>query len=201
MKNFLLCFILLFLTATTFAADNLYQIDLIIFTHITDTALSSENWPNILKQPYLQRATEPPFSQTLGLQSEATSLQQQPDYKIILHTSWQQKITSSRHAKWLHIYGGQPYDVQGKPIQPDDNRLPTYWELNGKLKISKDNFFDIYANLYLTIPTENTENLVPLRTFILQEHRRTKLNQLNYLDHPLFGALIKISKTASTNED
>lgn len=74
-----------------------------------------------------------------------------------------------------------------------------------KLKSAKINFFDIYTKLYLTIPQTQIKNiqlqqiirnqkLVPLRTFIMQQHRRTRLNQLNYLDHPLFGVLIKITK-------
>jgi len=195
-KLFLFC-ILFFPIISVFANDNSYQIDLIVFTQINDAAMNSENWPNTLKQPYLKNAIAPEFDQNLGLQKEADKLKQQENYKIILHTSWQQNITSLRQAKWIHIYGGQPYDAQGQVIQPDDNRLPTYWKLNGKIKISKSNFFDIYTNLYLTIPTASRDNIISLRTFILQQHRRTKLNQLNYLDHPLFGVLIKISKNTS----
>jgi hypothetical protein len=195
-KIFFFC--LLFLPIfSVFADDNSYQIDLIVFTHINNQAMNSENWPNTLKQPYLKNAVNPEFDPVLGLQKEADKLKQQDDYKIILHTSWQQNVTSLRDAKWIRIYGGQPYDAQGQPIQPDDNRLPTYWELNGKIKISKSNFFDIYTDLYLTIPTGSQNNIIPLRTFIMQQHRRTKLNQLNYLDHPLFGVLIKISKSPS----
>lgn len=192
-KTFCLC--ILFLPIfTVCGADNLYQIDLIIFTQINDQAMHSENWSNTLLQPSLKNSIYPEFNPALGLQKEAKKIKQQPNYKIILHTSWQQNITAKRYAEWIHIYGGQPYNSQGQPIQPNDNRLPTYWELNGKIKISKSNFFDVYTDLYLTLPTENQNNIIPLHTFTMQQHRRTKLNQLNYLDHPLFGVLIKISK-------
>lgn len=195
-KIFLLCILFLPIIAAK-ASSNLYQINLIVFTQINDSTMNSENWPNTLKQPYLKNAIAPEFNQNLGLQTEADKLKQHDDYKIILHTSWKQNITSKRYAKWIHIYGGQTYDTKGQVIQPDDNRIPSYWELNGKIKISKSNFFDVYTDLYLTLPTSNSDNLIPLQTFIMQQHRRTKLNQLNYLDHPLFGVLIKITKSPS----
>ncbi|MGD9108578.1 MAG: CsiV family protein [Gammaproteobacteria bacterium] len=174
-----------------FADDGIYRIDLIVFSHVNQQVLDSESWPNILKTPVIKNVSEITPTQKLGLIKEANKLSAQPDYKILLHTSWLQNINDT---KWIHIYGGQPYDAKGQPIQPDDNRMPTYWELNGKIKITKATFFDIYTDLHLTIPTSDGKNIVPLRTFSLQQHRRTKLNQLNYLDHPLFGTLIKISK-------
>jgi len=194
-KIFFFCLLFLPLFSVK-ASDNLYQIDLIVFTQ-NDATMNSENWPNTLKQPYLKNTINPDFNPILGLQKEANKLKQQDNYKIILHTSWKQNMTSKRYAKWIRIYGGQPYDAKGQMIQPDDNRIPTYWKLNGKIKISKSSFFDIYTDLYLTLPTPSSDNLIPLQTFIMQQHRRTKLNQLNYLDHPLFGVLIKISKSAS----
>lgn len=174
----------------TFADNGLYRIDLIVFSHVNQQTLASESWPNTLKTPVIKNVSKINPAKKLGLTKEANKLSAQSDYKILLHTSWMQNINNS---KWIHVYGGQPYDAKGQPIQPDDNRMPTYWELNGKIKLAKNTFFDIYTNLYLTIPTSNGKNIIPLRTFSLRQHRRTKLNQLNYLDHPLFGVLIKIS--------
>lgn len=178
---------------SAFANNRLCHIDLIVFSHVNQQALDSESWPNILKTPVIKNLSEIVPTSKLELTSEANKLSAQSDYKILLHTSWLQNINDQ---KWIHIYGGQTYDAKGQPIRPDDNRIPTYWELNGKMKINKvATFFDIYTDLYLTIPTSDDKNIVPLRTFILQQHQRTKLNQLTYLDHPLFGVLIKISKT------
>jgi hypothetical protein len=155
--------------------------------------MQAEYWPNILKRPNLQGVIEPDLSQQLGLQQEAKKLQQNSKYQIVLHTSWTQTISTPRQAKWIHIYGGQPYNAQGKPIPNNSNERPTYWQLNGKIKINKLHFFDIYTKLYLTIPEAGNYHPIPLRTFCLIQHRRTRSNQLNYLDHPMFGVLIKIT--------
>jgi hypothetical protein len=255
----IILFTSLFLSAATFADNtNLYQVNLIVFTHTTQQALQSEKWKNKLLQPYLRNTVElianstddnlenqdaitpdsitpisyqPLPEDQLGLQKEAAKLQNQPGYQIILHTSWIQPINNFRQEKWLHIYGGQTYDAAGQPIannQTADNQItnnqtadnqtvtddntpatpdiqPAYWQLNGKIKLSKDRYFDIRSNLYLTLPetifgiNPDTQQIglfqpIPLMTFTLNEHRRTRINQINYLDHPLFGALIQITK-------
>jgi hypothetical protein len=229
---------------TAFAAneDKLYQVDLIVFTHITKPALQSEYWPNVLLKPNLTNAielnqvkektinTSPDDNSNnqsainslyvllpdnmLGLTKKIDKLQNDKGYQVILHISWQQPIGNPKQAKWIHIYGGQAYDETGQPIQPaqpEDQTeqqipqpTPAFWQLNGKIKIGKIKFFDIYTQFYLTMPqstvgkevdTKPAGNFqpVPLQTFKLIQHQRTRANKLNYLDHPLFGALIKIS--------
>ena len=221
--KYILIFLCFIFCSSVIAANKLYKTNLIVFSHVTDWTLRSELWPNILKRPYLKNAYVL-IAKTPDLQKEAALLNKQRGYKVILHTSWVQNIGSLHNAKWIHIYAGQAYNAKGEPIkpgdiqkpikpikktktqnaknqndkkqviQPDESRIPVYWELNGKIKLSKVKFFDIYTNLYLTIPTSKPNNNIPLRTFILQQHRRAKIDQLNYIDHPLFGVLIKISK-------
>lgn len=192
---------------TTFAADstsptdNLYQIDLIVFTHITNKAIQSENWYDMLRKPNLKDSVEPEFTNQPSLQTEASKLKNNSDYQIIFHNSWTQNITNKRNAQWIHIYGGQPYNAKGELIPDDSNEMPTYWQLNGKIKISKATFIDINTKLYLTIPLNKDSQLIPLRTFTLFQNRRMKLNQLNYLDHPLFGVLVKVSHAKSVENE
>ena len=226
----LIAFFLLLLCANINIADaapqKLYQIDLVVFSHISNNALQSENWPNVLKVPDLRRSIEltaPTGGATTmasyqllsadqtGLQNEVAKLIENSDYNVLLHLSWQQPIDQIRQAKWIHIYGGQGYDANGQIISTntfnatsaDNNPGIKYWQLNGKIRISRDIYYNINNQLYLTMPESilgqgdsatpiGDFQPVPLISFTIDENRRTKLNELNYLDHPLFGALIKI---------
>jgi hypothetical protein len=142
-------------------------------------------------------------------------------YEILLKQSWIQAVTSPQSAKIIKLKGGVIYDTQGQIIERITEKAPeltekiensidlsnnpvSYFdELTGMIKISKQNFFDIDLRLYLQVPTSITRppemifyqgQPIALQTFTLMEKRRTPKNQLNYLDHPLFGALIKITK-------
>ena len=173
-------------------AGKLYQIDLIVFKHITNEGLRSENWSDEFIRPSLGRTIELAESDVslmfyhrlsahkTGLQTERNLLEKRSDYQILFHTSWIQPMTTPQYAKWIHISGGEMYD----------QNLP---ELDGKIRIGQERFFDINAQLYLSLPRSTRwKSDGSLRTFTLIENRRTALNKLNYLDHPLFGALIQI---------
>lgn len=228
MKKSLLILLFFALISQNIFAAKLYQVNVIIFSHITSDALSSETWPNKLMFPNTRGAIDLLDQQTIGnyqlrsddqfgLKNELDTLSKRSDYHVLLTMSWTQPMTSARASKWIHIYGGQPYDQTGQPIQnygldqaatttltPQiSTDKPNYWEINGKMKVSFQNFYQIYARLYLTEPESifdgSTDSNaignfqpIPLTTFYLHENRNTRLNEVNYLDHPLFGILIKI---------
>lgn len=261
------------------SADDLYQVDLIVFSAANPTAIQSENWTNALRTPVITNATElvqplvatndatPPELQNnqllpsdkIGLQNEFTKLQSNANYKILLHISWQQPIADIKSTKWVHVFAGQAYDPSGQAIDtiiddqntapdttadtttpnttavtttpgtdttvttdtnttPADN-TPTpfsipimsqypnarFWELNGKVRVSRTPYLTINTKLYLTLPESvlgsgsdqgsiGNFQPIPLITFTINENRRTKYNELNYFDHPVFGALVKITK-------
>ncbi len=215
-KKILIFTIILYNSILFATANHLYQINLIVFTQINSKALNSEYWPDRLYQPKLKNTivlttpsstTQNTLSQAyqllpknkFGLPVELHRLTKNSDYQVILHQSWVQPIYNHHQAKWIHIYGGQGYDANGQSTP----QHPKYQQLNGKIKISKSNFFNINTQLYLTLPenifgtssfNDATDNFrsIPLRSIKFFENRRTKIKELNYLDHPLVGALIQI---------
>lgn len=227
-KCFLILLFFALISQNIFAAK-LYQVNVIIFSHITSNALSYENWPNKLMIPNTLGTIDLLNQQTIGnyqlrsdnqfgLKNELDMLSKHPNYHVLLNMSWTQPMASANASQWIHIYGGQPFDQTGQAIQnygltqtatttlsPQASiSKPTYWEINGKIKISFQNFYQIYARLYLTEPESiiggqadsnaiGNFQPIPLRSFYLNENRNTRLNELNYLDHPLFGMLIKIT--------
>jgi len=227
MFNKIIFLFLILCTTSVFASNNnqQYSIDLIIFTHINNQSLYSEHWTNELIQPIIKNAVEllapdspllqkqtnngTPISQNyilrpsqlFGLKKEALKLSKDSNYKIVLRLSWLQDRKSLEAGRWIHLIGGQPYDGNGQLIDANlSDQKPTYWEINGKLKIRLNHYFNINTQLYLTLPQSVTNGdttaykPIPLQTFKMIESRRTRSNELNYFDHPLFGMLLKISK-------
>ncbi len=229
MKKIILTLLFLaFISQSVFAAK-LYQVNIIVFSHITSSALSSETWPNKLINPNVNGTIDLLGQQNIGayqllsndqfgLQNELNKLNSDSKYRVLLTMSWTQPMSSSRGAKWIHIYGGQPYDQAGQPINnyaltqtattslagDPTQATPAYWEINGRIKVSFQTFYQIYTRLYLTEPESlmtgsgdknpaGNFQPTPLITFDLNENRHTRLNKLNYIDHPLFGVLIKIT--------
>ena len=101
-----------------------------------------------------------------GLQDELNKLNNDSSYHVLLNISWAQPMASSSGAKWIHIYGGQPYDQTGRPISnygltqtatttlspQQPQTVPSYWEINGRIKVSFQSYYQIYTRLYLTEP-------------------------------------------------
>jgi len=229
-KLFILCFMATaLLVLNCFAANNLYQVNLIVFTQLSNQALKSESWPNHLLKPNLSHSIDiqsptlnaKNFSllpkEQRGLNNEAYGLHKKSDYQILLHLSWTQPITGSKSVKWIQIFGGQAYDAKGNPINVQEDEVdqadikPAYWQFNGKIKIYRNRFFTMKSLFYLTLPNDlfdpNTDNetmqqfqLIPLRTVTLFKTTKTRLNEINYFDHPLFGVLMQITKVKKMKE-
>ena len=99
--------------------------------------------------------------------------------------------------------------------QPQElNTPPTYPQIEGTLQIREHHFFDVQVHLKvlankneltslyysmgfhnsLSNNTEDNQLSAPigLQYVILNSQRRMRSNQLNYIDHPLIGMLIKL---------
>lgn len=149
--NIIVCSISYAAPNSNIVNNNNYQINMLVFTQITPQNLTSEYWPNILVQPYIKHTQEITPLPNFSLAKEATALQNKSQYKIIYQASWIQPIYNFAQAKWIHIQGGQAYDTQGNPLNNVNSTTstnnatttfkPSYWQLNGKIKISKNKFF------------------------------------------------------------
>jgi hypothetical protein len=207
MKKICVLFFLSLFFATAMAKSNLYQVNVIVFKNLTEKALKSEAWPNELKTPNVKGAIdlaanpEPidfssidqpvllPENQ-FGLKNELERLQSSGNYQVLTYFSWVQNFNET--PRWIHIVGGQGFDQAGRPVEDVDHDS-YYRELNGKIKIAVDYYINLSSDLYLTEPDDSMQP-TPLRTFSMGQKRRLKLNEVNYLDHPLIGALINIER-------
>ncbi len=184
----------LLLSAIVIYADtnkpDLYQINVIVFEHITPQGLQAEQWPAITDMPNLARAVDPallpPESSQLKIENRRLhrKIAQKENYNVLLNISWQQKIPVSKHAKPIHITGNK---------------------IDGTITITRDHYFNVQTNLILTEPADYLDNIGKgnyaanitnnsYKSFQMAETRRMRSNELNYLDYPLFGVLIEITK-------
>ncbi|MCK4608467.1 MAG: hypothetical protein KAT71_03215 [Gammaproteobacteria bacterium] len=174
-------------TATTPTPD-LYQVNLIVFEHITPRALGSEQWSAITNPPDTADSVEPtllPDDQS-QLKIEARRLKrkiaQKENYNTLLNIAWQQTIPVSRHAQPIHISSDK---------------------IDGTITITRDRYFNVTSKLILSEPADYLDMIGPgnytdtiinddPKTFQSFQTQRMRSNELNFIDHPLFGILIKI---------
>ena len=107
---------------------------------------------------------------------------QKEHYQVLLDIAWQQEIPVTKYAQPIRITGDKIY---------------------GTITINRDRYFNISTNLILTEPAAYLDDIAPgnytdnitdnyYKSFQMLQNRRMRSKELNYLDHPLFGMLIKI---------
>jgi hypothetical protein len=132
---------------SSYAADDIYKVSLIIFQDATANAINSEVWPNNPQQPKTINAlnlapansinnnlvqslgaANSPYYRTLptnqfGLSNALARMQKSGKYTIITTVSWLQPLTPSKQAKTIHIFGGKAYDQHGNEIEINSPNL------------------------------------------------------------------------------
>ena len=174
-----------------------YQIELIVFSHLNGDSFNSETWP-VLTNPLPTSAkainlntTEANKDFTPTTQYKLNTilyrLSKHPNYKILLHKAWYESLEQLNSPTTIKLTGGKNYQSSVD-------------ELMGNVTVSLNRYFDVKFDLTLAFPqeqvqqlTDNEKYLQQPYTFIsLQQTRRTKSQELNYIDHPLYGVLFEI---------
>ena len=141
------------------------------------------------------------------LKREQRRIYKHSRYKTILHLAWRESLIKMATKTTIHFYGGELYDDQGNAISLVTNESTSYypdqnWQLNGTFTISLQRYFDVNLNLVLAIPKQKIADLTNqklakspqvFKYFKLLQSRRTRSKEINYIDHPLYGVLFKIT--------
>ena len=160
-----------------------YQIELIVFSQLTQQAIDSEQWPLVVStvhnlnsavQLALPGNINPSTSigyqllprKDFNLKREQTKLKRHSDYQVLLHIAWRQPILASNEAKPIHIFGGNGYNTSGQIIATDtygSGSIPyntqTYWQIDGTFTISVKRYIDVHLNLLFTTPIDQLTRL------------------------------------------
>lgn len=165
------------------------------------------------KNPYQYNGTSvftllPPAQ--VGLDNIVQQLQDN-DYTILLNTAWVQPAIQNR--RWLHIKSNQAFNALGQLFNTQQNttntntipnpqtNTPVAFPVDGLMRVSYNRFFNVQLNLYLTTLAQLSDqfdvtqyHFLPLRTYRLTGYHRIKAGQMLYVDHPMYGVLVLISK-------
>jgi len=184
-----------------------YQIELIIFSHMSEKSLTTEQWPilNPNTYSYTSAATLAPTTsdvkyyrlltpQDFTLAKEQTRLNKFiSTYHTVMHIAWRQQIFEPRYARPVHIEGGKIYNSSRNPTS----------QINGTIRISVQRYLNVSLDLIFAAPASAISKLARndyfkrapnnLIYFHLLQTRRMRSNELNYIDFPLYGILIKIT--------
>lgn len=185
---------LCFFSLSTFALEPVqkkYDVEVIVFTHITKQALQTEQWPQ------LSSAEINSFDQTIApmktisthlLTREDATLLHDPQYKVLLHVAWQPTWAGEGSSIAIPVHEGPL--INGKT------------QLNGLITLRLSHYFDAHINLMLTKPTSELQKMAatsdfmqmkaPYFTFQLKQTQRMRSDELNYIGNPVMGMLIKI---------
>ncbi len=185
--------LILCLSLPAFAADR-YQVELIIFTHITPESLASEKWlPNkgldIAPVASIKNLSPTGDGDFTVLPSDKQSLntiaaQIAKKYPILLHMAWTQPINAKlTQNPWIVVSGGDATS-----------------QISGRIRLGHPYLYEIQTHLHLSLLS--TENKVESKgnqtIFPLDTLYRTKLGKLFYIDHPLMGVIVTIKKVATS---
>lgn len=202
--------LLAFVTLNAFALAKQYQIELIAFEQVNSEALDSEQWPMVT--PVEPEKTSPDITlldpAQYQLSNAQSLLKRDPHYKILMHIAWQETLAQLNKHQTVHLYGGLAYDDNGNPLSNivlhEDtpyNQFPR-WELNGNVTVQLNRYFNFNFDIYFAEPLKSLSRLsmngyfsngnAGLFYFHLLQNRRTKSDELNYIDYPLYGMLLKV---------
>lgn len=185
------------------SAQALYRVELIIFEHKGAAGLAAEHWPN-------DESALPSFSNAVSLTSStglsvspeklndiANKLNASPAYRVLFHTAWKQAVLDAAATKGIRLTNGRTMTA---------NDTATVDEVDGITTLSAGRFLHLNLDLVFSkllpgkinpvLPNESAKEAQIVRRFQLKEARRIKSKELNYFDHPLFGAIVLVTPVA-----
>lgn len=169
---YLLCFFNPIASANDFAGK-WYQVELIIFSHITANNLNAEKWPIIVPRDfnrsnivqllaknqtdYVKQHFRLLTNNAFQLKREQEKLNRKPGYHVLLHLVWQQLINNRRLSKSIHLFGGNTYNQAGKIMPSSDSQFANRnfslkRQVDGTITISVNKYFNVDLNLYFAAP-------------------------------------------------
>lgn len=180
-------------------------------------------YPSVNKAFYLQsfNQEEEPVQENLvelpkeafELKDASASLKKRTGNKILLHTAWRQKVVENNPVP-IRFTGGKVFDYT-----PDNQRSSfKLSEFDGTLTVLLSKYLHVETDLVFHKPMEllakassyaheimqkikplssennwDKQDNSTLQRFRISEKRKIKKNEVLYIDHPLYGIMIRIT--------
>lgn len=183
MRSIVLFVAALLAPASAFAAAaSSYEIEVLVFETKFPEWEGSELWTHVARPAEAAATGTESLPPTTEFSSVMSTLRGDSHYRVLLHKHWVQPAESKGT--------GAPVSL----ATPDK-------ELNGGIKFYLSRFLHVELNVAYqpqsgpigsaAAPTDSAP------TYIINEQRRVKSNEMNYFDHPKFGVLVRVTPAAS----
>ncbi len=178
-RNIFLLLVTLIITGPVMAVEQ-YDVELIIFERTSRDAAMNESWPEDPGRPDVDNATH---LTRKGLYATLPNSR-----RTLVGVANRMGRASGKPIKLTHMIWRQPAVGQ-------TDAIPVY--VNGQTRTSiMIGTARVYVKRYLHIDLDlllETTNGPPPGKFRMQEHRRMRSGKLHYIDHPIMGALVRIT--------
>lgn len=164
--------LLLALIAPASFADDLYQVELILFQQEGDVVYSSQPAPDDWAksaQPLGEDARRP-----TAMDAQANKLAQAQGYHVLMHKAWKQSI------------GDTPVKIALSEGRQQDDHFP----VEGTISLRQQRFVDTQVDFWIN--QFGADGLLANSQHMVQDVS-LKNDVLAYLDHPSLGMLIRVS--------
>ena len=190
------------------ASDRWFTVEIIVFDDLQVEGLHAEIWPADPGEPSLQGAIELAHSPAgesggtphafrlvnrseLSLAAVWNRLKGSSRYRPFLHAGWRLPGVPRSAARPAHV-GAHLGNGRADAAKVDGAERPAVY---GTVTVSLGRFLELAVDLLYNRPSsDETASLgaAPTR-FRLVSERRMRSGELHYIDHPLFGVLIRIA--------
>lgn len=180
------------------AQTPLYKIEVIAFESLALNGWTQEYWPDSVDTPNTSNTTsvfnykQRPLWINKANKSlnRAASALNKKGYRILFHKAWTQLAYPNKRGHQVLVEGSNPYGSS----------------MLGTIRLYKTRFAHVDFNLEFSrlIPGKIKEKFAQSQNldlgtlpnswrFSLKESRKIRAKELHYIDHPLFGVLVKVT--------
>lgn len=167
---------------------NVYQVEVVVFENRLPELENAELWTSISDKTASSETNDAvkigekaPVDSVLS--AAATALENSGRHRVLSHLLWQQSVEAKSASKPVQIASAAG-------------------ELDGALRFYLSRFLLVDLNLNLRetgMATAVSEPGKEAPIYRLNEHRRVKIAEVHYFDHPKFGALVRVTPIKAAN--
>ena len=176
----LLLLLISILFTTPALAVEKYDVELVIFERTSRAAAMNESWPKDPGKPNTEDATH--------LTSNGAYARLPNSRRSLISVAKRMRRASGKPVRLTHMIWRQPAVGKLDAIPVHVSGKTRTGVLTGTAKVHVKRYLHIDLDLLL-----ETNNGPEPGLFRMQAHRRMRSGKLHYIDHPIMGALVRIT--------
>ena len=188
-KSLLPLFLLSFISIAQAEKPAVFKVEVIIFESLALKGWTEERWKDDIEMIDLENATyvKPLDSNENMLNEQAKKMTEKKGYHKLFHQSWLVEAKEEKYATPILIQTNKGSDLDGSIVFYKSRypHIKLNLELNRRIPSRVKEAFALQQNIEI-------DELPDKWQFTISEARKLKSNQLHYIDHPIFGALVQI---------